>query len=348
MRNKIIQEDLAAITAADLPWERLEGKTVLVTGASGFLPAYLVETLLYLNEVRLRRPVQVIGLVRNEQRARDRFSHYQRRPDLGLLVQDVSAPVNAGRKIDVIIHAASQASPKFYRTDPVGTLLPNVIGTYRLLELARQDDAEAFLFFSTGEVYGEVDAASMPVSETGYGYLDPMNLRVCYAESKRMAETMCVAWSHQYQVPVRVVRPFHTYGPGMRLDDGRVFADFVSDIVHRRDITLTSDGSAQRVFCYLADATVGFFTVLFKGTDREAYNIGNDREEISILRLAETLAGLFPERGITVRREIASAGDYMPSPVSRSCPNISKVRALGWEPRTTIRDGFERTIRSFE
>jgi nucleoside-diphosphate-sugar epimerase len=188
----------------------------------------------------------------------------------------------------------------------------------------------------------------MPLNETGYGYLDPMNLRACYAESKRMAENMCVAWSHQHGVPVKIVRPFHTYGPGMRLDDGRVFADFVSDIVHRRDITLTSDGSAKRVFCYLADATAGFFTVLLKGRDREAYNIGNDREEVSILHLAQTLAGLFPERGISVRHGSAAGGAYMPSPVSRSCPDISKARALGWEPRYSIRDGFERTIRSYE
>ena len=140
----------------------------------------------------------------------------------------------------------------------------------------------------------------MPTRETEYGYLDPATVRACYGESKRMGETLCVAYHAQYGVPAKIVRPFHTYGPGMDLSDGRVFADFVADLVARRDLVMKSDGRAQRAFCYLADATVGFFTVLLRGEAGAAYNVGNPDAEVSILELARTLANLFPERGVRV------------------------------------------------
>ncbi|MBI3891533.1 MAG: NAD-dependent epimerase/dehydratase family protein, partial [Candidatus Wallbacteria bacterium] len=246
----------------------------MVTGANGFLPAYMVETLLYLNETHAAG-IRVLALVRDTARAAARFAAYAGRDDLRFQTQDLGLPLPPALSADVIIHAASQASPKFYDPDPVGTLKPNVIGTANLLDLARDCSAGHFLFFSSGEVYGQPAEPAGLIGETARGYVDPTAVRSCYAESKRMAETMCVAWHHQFGVPVRIVRPFHTYGPGMRLDDGRVFADFVADIVQGRDILLQSDGSALRAFCYLADATVGFFTVLLKGKVAEAYNIGN-------------------------------------------------------------------------
>jgi nucleoside-diphosphate-sugar epimerase len=348
MRNAIISEDLRDITAMPLEWERFAGKTVLISGANGFLPAYMVETLLYLNETRSEYRVQVIGVVRNIAKAKARFAHYLERDDLQLIVQDICQPLEIAGPVDFIIHAASQASPKYYGKDPVGTLSPNIFGTCHLLELARTKKAQGFLFFSSGEVYGEVGAAQVPTREDAYGYLDPVAVRSCYGESKRMGENMCVSWHHQYGVPAKIVRPFHTYGPGMALDDGRVFADFVADVVQGRDIVMMSDGAARRAFCYLADAVIGFFTVLLSGAPGEAYNIGNDRCEISIAELATLVAGLAPEGGTRVlRRDAAASGDYLKSVISRNSPDISKAKGLGWEPVTDLSQGFNKTIRSF-
>lgn len=343
MRNKIVEEDLVRIIEdSNLPWSELEGKTVLISGASGVLPAYMVETLLYLNEKSGGTKIKVIGLVRNRERALDRFTHYKTRDDLELLVQDVCDVVSLETKIDYIIHAASQASPKYYGKDPVGTLSPNVLGTHNLLGLARREKVRSFLFFSSGAVYGRIDPFRMPIKENSFGYVDPLDMRSCYAESKRMGETMCASWYRQYGVPAKIVRPFHTYGPGMRLDDGRVFADFVADIVHNRDIVIKSDGSASRPFCYLSDAVVGFFTVLFKGESGEAYNVGNDQAEISIQDLAKLLVALFPEKKLEVRIE-----GYQETPVNRVFPDISKIRGLGWEPVISLEQGFLRTVRSY-
>lgn len=175
-----------------------------------------------------------------------------------------------------------------------------------------------------------------------------MNVRSCYAESKRMGETMCVSWDQQYDIHTVIVRPFHTYGPGISFDDGRVFADFVADVVLGRDIVLRSDGSAQRPFCYISDATIGFLTVLLKGKRCEAYNIGNPETEMSIIALAETISRLFPERNIKVRTEVLVDDKlYLKSPISRSCPSIEKAKKLKWAPSIEIEEGFRRTIQSF-
>jgi UDP-glucuronate decarboxylase len=348
MRNPIVAADLAVILSASLDWQSFAGKTVLISGANGFLPAYIVESLLFLNETAQYEPVKVIALVRNKERAWDRFAFYKGRSDFCLIVQDVCFPFDVDGPVDFIIHAASQASPKYYGKDPVGTLSANVIGTKNLLELAREKKSQGFLFFSSGEVYGEVDEHAIPIREDVYGYIDPTNVRACYAESKRMGENMCVSWHHQYGVPAKIVRPFHTYGPGMSLDDGRVFADFVADVVSQRDITLKSNGFAMRPFCYIADATIGFFTVLLNGANANAYNLANPDAEISIKDLAALIAGLFPERGVGIRFEIpANDGSYLKSSIVRSLPSIDKINALNWFPDTDLTTGFRRTILSF-
>ena len=346
MRHQIVEEDLRQITSARLPWGRLSGKTVLITGANGFLPAYMLETLLYLNDTA-NASIRVIALVRNYDKAMRRLGHLAGRSDLTILVQDVCDPYRGPDSVDFVVHAASQASPKFFRTDPVGTFEANVTGTRRMLEVANRAKSEGFLFFSSGEVYGRQQNPSIPTPETSYGYLDPLDIRSCYAEGKRAGESLCACWHAQFGVPAKTVRISHTYGPGMELDDGRVFADFVADIVASRDIVMKSDGSARRPFCYLADATVAFFTVLLLGASGEAYNVGSDRE-CSILELAEMLCRLFPERNCRVVRQQRRPDEpYLASTVPGGHFDLSKVRSLGWEPTTSLEEGFMRTIKSY-
>lgn len=347
--NPILLEDIKSIVAQNLPWEKLYNSHVLISGANGFLPAYMVEVLLFLND-NFNAGIKVTGLVRNKEKASRKFEHHIGRKDLVFIHQDLSIPFSfeLTDPADYIIHAASQASPKFYGIDPVGTILPNVAGTKNLLDLAVKNQVKSFLYFSSGEVYGNVSDNQIPTSEKDYGYLDPTNIRSCYGESKRMGENICVSYFHQYGVPVKMVRPFHTYGPGVDLNDGRVFADFISDILHSRDIVLTSNGSATRAFCYLSDATLGFFYVLLAGMNGEAYNVGSDKE-ISILELAETLVKLFPEKHLKVIRKIGDKPEgYVKSTISRGCPKIEKAKDLGWSPYTSIEKGFYKTIKSYE
>ena len=345
-RHPIETADMAAIVAgAGVDWSRLSGRTVCITGASGFLPSYMVETMLYLNETR-QLNIRVLAMVRNRLGFERRYAHHAGRRDLVCVEQDISKPFTLDEKPDYIIHAASQASPKYYATDPVGTLSANTLGTAALLELARAGNSKGVLYFSSSEVYGT--ASKVPTGESDYGVVDPTNVRACYAESKRMGENMCVSWRHQFDVPVTIVRPFHTYGPRMQLDDGRVYADFVACILNNEPIALKSDGLATRSFCYSADAVAGFWKVLLDGAPGEAYNVGNPDGEISMRALGQLLVGMYPEKGLTLSYvERPPADNYLASAVARGCPDIAKVATLGWHPTTSLADGFRRTIESY-
>lgn len=345
-RRQIVGEDVAAILQADLPWHLLADATVLVTGAGGFLASYLVETLLAMRGRLGFGPARVVGLVRNMATAAQRYAHHHGRADLQLLHGDVadSALVVPG-PVQFIVHAASPATPRVYLTDPVGVLDANLQGMRAMLALARRDSAR-LLFVSSGEVYGQ--ASVVPTAEGDYGYIDLEAVRSCYGEAKRAAEVMGVAWANQFGLHVGIVRPFHTYGPGVALDDGRVFADFVADVVAGRDIVMRSEGTAVRAFCYVADAIEGFFAVLLNGASGTAYNIGNEDAALSIAELAELLVGLFPDKGLHVVQDLTPRGTrYAASPIDRNIPSIARARTLGWEPRVAPREGFFRMVRSY-
>jgi len=344
--HKIVVEDLQTILEKPLNWELLRGKSILVTGANGFLPAYMIEAILRLNDYA-QFGCNVVGVVRNAARARTRFADYLERRDLNFIESDVSEPIQCATRCDIIIHAASQASPKFFGPDPVGTMAANMIGTHHLLRLAKTWESEKFLLFSSGEVYGSVNIEKVPTREEDYGYIDILNKRSCYAESKRAAETLLVSYVSQFQIPGVIVRPFHTYGPGMSLDDGRVYADFVRSIVNKSDIVMTSDGKAVRAFCYLSDAVAGFFTVLLHGSVGQAYNVGNPDAAISIRELASMLVTLHSDLGLNVVYEPIARNDYLPSSISINSPNIDRIAKLGWRPSVMPSQGFERTIRYY-
>jgi nucleoside-diphosphate-sugar epimerase len=188
---------------------------------------------------------------------------------------------------------------------------------------------------------------ALTLREDVYGVVDPLDPRASYAESKRMGETICRSWWSQYGVPVRMARLGHTYGPGMRRTDERAFAQFVFSAIDGRDILLNSDGSAVRPYCYLADAVAGLLRVLLVGASGDAYLVANPDATCTIRELAETVASLAPTP-IAVRRAAgAPPAEYLPNRDPAHPLDISKVRALGWEPVTGLRDGFSRTIESY-
>lgn len=343
VNTQIIAEDIKHIQDEFHFWEEFKDKTILITGAAGMLASYLVDTFLNMSE---QLNLNVICLVRDSERARLRFPRYLNNARFKLICQDISLPIRIDSNIHFIIHAASNASPRKFIKYPVETINTNVLGTINLLNLAREKKVISFLFFSSSEVYGQILSTDVAIDEELFGSNNPLKIRSCYSESKKLGENLCLSYFSQYGVKTKIVRPFHTYGPGFKLDDGRVFADFISDYINNRKIIVKGSGRDRRSFCYISDATLGFLTVLLKGKCCEAYNIGNPAEEKSIIELARLVSQLKSSTDCKVEYENNSNLNCS-NEISRFLPNISKVKQLGWNPTTTVEVGFERTLRSF-
>ncbi len=346
-RDAIIEQDMVAIAAQALPWEQLSGARIAVTGAGGFLGGYLVRALLALHRLgKVSRPLQVVALVRDIARAQARFGDLVLDPQLSLQHWDLNTlGVPDLGAVRYVLHVASQASPRFYSVDPVGTLLPNTVGTVALLEaLRRSPEPRGLMYVSSGDVYGAIDSTD-PVKEDDYGPVDPTQARSCYAEGKRAGEALCAAWARQYPMSAWIVRPFHSYGPGLTAEDGRVFSDFAYNVARGENIVMNSDGSARRAFCYVSDVVTGFLTVMLKGQSGVPYNVANASAELSVMDLAELLQGLFPEKNIQIERRAAmNQPDRIPGTFDRRVPDTSRLEALGWRAEVTPREGFRRMI----
>ncbi len=342
----IIQSDIQTILNAPLGWSAFYGRTVLITGAGGALASYLVATLMGLNDQALGDACRVLALVRNPDSAATRLGPYLGRDDFELVIGDVVQPIVPLGKIDFILHAASPATGRQFNSDPVGTLRANIIGTDNMLQLALRNPVQGFLMLSSGEVYGQTDAAM--ISERDYGYLDPATVRACYGEGKRAAETLCVTWAHQYGIATYIARIMHTYGPQIDVTDGRIYSDFAADILAGRNLKIMSDGLARRPFCYVTDAIIGLFTILLKGEVACPYNLGNDEAVLSIRELALCLtAEAFPQLqlGVELPENIDEA-KYPKTILTGGQPDLGRLRALGWTPKVNIIEGFRRTVAS--
>lgn len=344
--NRIILKDCEALfNEKTMDWPRIKNAAMLVTGACGMLPAYMIWMMIYLNEYH-NYHIKILALCRNAKRASVVFGEYAERDYFELLLTDVTEPFQADGPVDYVIHAASTSCSQYFGTDPVGVIMPNTQGTFHTLELARKKRAKGYLYFSSSEIYGRIDKEF--IEEKDCGYLDSMELRSCYGESKRLGENLCKAYSHQYGLHAVVVRPAQTYGPTMNLErDTRVHSGFVSNILNHEPLLLKSDGLSSRNFCYLYDGVFGYFKALLDGEAGEAYNVSNPESKIAIRDLAEILVKAFPERKI----EIAYANHdnvYLENPYKKqSTISVEKLKALGWTPRISLEEGFRRTVASF-
>lgn len=345
--NPIILKDMEDLEERELPVEKLKNSSVLITGASGMLAAYLVHFFMYLNETKNFK-IKVIALVRNEKKAWDKFEQYRDDEKFVLKVQDVCIPFEIDEHLDYIIHAAGNASPYFILNDPTGIIAANTTGTVNILELARKTGVRKVLYTSTREVYGKMPEGISEIFEDTFGSLDPTEVRACYPESKRMAETIFQSYYYQYHIPFTTVRIAHSYGPGMIIDDdGRVMADFISDIVHERNIVLKSTGDAERAFCYITDAVAGMLFALLSGEEGEAYNIANEKEPMPIREVARLLTDLYPEKGLKVVFDIPETMSAGYSKMGRVRLNTKKLESIGWKCKISLREGLVRTIESF-
>lgn len=324
--------------------DELAGKTVLITGATGLIGKTLVKSLLYFNEENLKI-INIVACVRNLKKAEKLFG--KEASYLHYLVADICQlkPENLG--VNAIIHAASQTSSKSFVTAPVETIDVAITGTKNILEFARVNPVESFVYLSSMEVYG-TPQTDEKIIETHGTDLNTMQVRTCYPESKRMCENLCVAYGSEYQFPVKIVRLTQTFGPGVDYHDGRVFAQFARCRIEHRDIVLNTAGKTKRSYLYTADAATAIFMVLLKGKNGEAYNAANESSYCSIYEMAQMVATLDEDSSIKVVVKEADPKNFGYAPTLHMNLSTEKLKKLGWNPRVDLKTAYRNLIESMK
>ncbi len=301
----------------------------LVTGGAGFLGSHLIDKLMRANQEVICLDNYFTG---NKSNIKEWLTH----PNFEIIRHDVTEPIQL--EIDQIWHLACPASPIHYQENPIKTAKTSFLGTYNMLGLARRVKAK-FLLASTSEVYG--DPKINPQKESYHGYVNPVGIRSCYDEGKRISETLCSDYQRIHNLDIRIMRIFNTYGPRMKPNDGRVVSNLIYQALQNKPLTIYGDGTQTRSFCYVDDLIEGMRNLMGSNTDSPV-NIGNP-EELTILELAKKI-----RKKINPNLEIVFKPLPQDDPYKRQ-PDISKAKTnLGWEPYTSLDSGLDKTISWFK
>lgn len=330
------KKDILRIFEEDLPWERLSGCNILVTGGTGLIGGCLVEALM----MNPQRDYHVYASGRNEERAKNRFRDFSGDEAFHFIKYDVMKPLESDIRFDYIIHAASNGSPNFFAQKPVEVMKANLYGVSNLIEYGLSHGLKRMLYVSSGEVYGEGDGRVF--TEDYSGYVDCTKPRSCYPSSKRAAETLCVSYATEYGVDVVIARPCHVYGPHFTEKDNRVYTQFVRNVLRGEDIVMKSMGEQFRSWCYVVDCVSALLYILLKGTNGQAYNIADAKSNISIRELAETIAGIGNRKVVIDIPDVDEKKGF--NVVTKSVLSTEKLENLGWEANKGIKLGLTSTI----
>mmetsp|Transcript_16980 Transcript_16980/g.23749 ORF Transcript_16980/g.23749 Transcript_16980/m.23749 type:complete len:349 (-) Transcript_16980:446-1492(-) len=305
-------------------------KRILVTGGAGFIGSHLIDKL-------MQDPYnEVICLDNCFSGNKSNIYKHCANPRFEFIRHDVVNPIYL--EVDQVYHLACPASPVFYQNNPIKTIKTNVMGTMNMLGLAKRCRAR-FLITSTSEVYG--DPEMHPQKETYWGHVNPIGIRSCYDEGKRIAETLCMEYFRQHKMEIRIARIFNTYGPRMLENDGRVVSNFIVQALRGQPITIYGKGDQTRSFCYIDDQVNGLMS-LMNGDAMGPINIGNPTEN-TILELAQEIIKVVDPKAKLIYKELPSDDP------KRRKPDITLARKhLGWEPKYSLKDGLKHTIADFK
>ena len=341
INHSLYLEDVQRTAKLDLPWEKLQDSSIMITGAAGMIASFLIDVIMEKNRGNEPLHCHVYAMGRNPERAKKRFGEYWTSPDFSFVQGDVNEPVQAPHA-DYVFHAASNTHPVQYATDPIGTITANIIGTNNLLSYAAETGAKRFVFSSSNEIYGENRGDTELFDESYCGYIDCNTLRAGYPEGKRCGEALCQAYIRQKGLDCVIARFTRSYGPTLKPDDTKALSQFLRKGVLGEDIVLKSAGTQFYSYSYVSDTVAGLLTILLLGKTGEAYNVADQRSDITLKDLAGIIADYAGTHVVfEIPDEIESAG-Y--SRATKARLDGSKLQALGWHAHYTIQDGIARTI----
>jgi nucleoside-diphosphate-sugar epimerase len=337
--NPLYEEDIITVANYNIDWDRLNNKNILITGATGLIGSFLIDVLMFRNK-HYGSQISIYAIGRNSIRAKNRFGMYWENPLFKFIEQDVVEKINLSENVDYIIHGASNAYPASFASDPVGTMKANIVGLFNLFDYGIEKKIKRVLYISSGEVYGE--GTGNDFTESYSGYIDHLTPRSCYPASKRSAETLCISYSFQCDIDVVIVRPCHIYGPTITEADNRAFAQFIRDVLAKKDVILKSKGEQYRSYCYVADCVSALLVVLLDGKTRNAYNIANKDSNVTIAELAHYIASAGDRKVVFDIPTNEEKRGY--SVISRAVLDSSKLEYLGWKAAYSLPEGIQRTI----
>lgn len=341
----LYKEDMEYILQSkSFDWNRIKNSTILVTGGTGLIGSTLINSLVYA-DIKKNYDIKILALVRNVKKAEKIFSEQlNAEQNLEFVQGSIEEIPEIKENIDYIIHCASPTASSFFIEYPVETIKTAVQGTINVLELAKEKKIKGMVYLSSMELYGKIEKDEF-VSESELGYIDPLNIRSCYPESKRMCENLCACYAAEYEVPVYQVRLAQTFGPGISYEDKRVFAMMARKAIEGKDIILQTKGTSKHPYVYTAQAVTAIFTVLLGGKSGEAYNVSNPETYCSIYEMGKLVSEKVANGKIKVI--VAKNGDISKYPVP-SCLklDISKIENLGWKPEHNLLWMYNRLIKT--
>ena len=342
--QSIYVDDLEYIAQLELPWNQLKDTRILITGASGMIGTFLVDALLYKsNKENLNIRIYASG--RNGVRAKERFKEYWNQNNFIFMEQDVNAPFDMDEKADYIFHCASNTHPKQYSTDPIGTIMTNILGTKNVLDCAAESDSKRVIFLSSVEIYGENRRDVELFDESYCGYIDCNSLRAGYPEGKRAGEALCQAYIEKYGLDVVIPRICRVYGPTILDSDTKALSQFIRNAVNGENIILKSEGTQYYSYCHVTDVVSGLLHVLFYGKKGNAYNISDNKSNVYLKELAGLLAKYSNTKVVfDLPDEVEKKGF---SKATKALLLNEKIKNLGWKCKYTIEKGIESTLKFY-
>lgn len=325
--TKLEEEDIKKVAELNYRWDCLSNKTILISGGTGFIGQFLINVIKYRNKY-FNNNIKVVSCSRHG---------LPNEANIEYVEHDVTKPFKIDRKIDYIIHLASNTHPKQYAVDPVGTIITYLYGTYNLLQLAVSQKTSRFLLASSVEVYGEGN--NIPLSEAYSGYIDCNTARAGYNETKRVSESLSQSFISQYGIDCVIARLARCFGAD-RKEDSKAMAQFMNCAVRGEDIVLKSKGDQRFSFCYIADAVSGLLKILLEGKCGGAYNIAGDDEGLTLGNYAEYIASL-AEKKVVYNIE----NNESVSKASYAVLDCTKLKDIGWNPIYSVRDALNRTYK---